>query len=90
MNIKIASGFFAVTLILIGITARAEDIPLPVCCVVNGDKFSDHKREPIHVTYNGRTIPVCCANCARKFEKNPEKYIKLYDAAIKAAATPAK
>lgn len=83
---RIHSGLQAAFIALTVFTsvALADSVPVPVVCVVNGDKFADHKHPPILVTYQGKTMAVCCKNCERKFNKDPEKYLKLYEAAIKA------
>jgi|GEM_PF-4587419 len=60
---------------------------LPEHCVVNGDKFSERSNPPVKVSHDGKTITVCCRKCARKFEKDPAKYIKLYDEALQKEAS---
>ena len=55
---------------------------VPEVCVVNGDKFSERTNPPLQVSHEGKTITVCCRKCARKFEKDPAKYIKLYEEAL--------
>lgn len=60
---------------------QAEDAArpqTPESCVVNGDKFAERKNAPISVTHNGESIYVCCKKCKKKFEQEPEKYIKAY------------
>ena len=32
--------------------------------------------EKIYVDYNGKRIYFCCADCPKKFEANPKKYMK--------------
>lgn len=61
----------------------------PEKCVVNGDKFSEHKKAPITVSHDGQSMDVCCRKCARKFEKEPDKYLKLYKEAQAEAGTTA-
>ena len=75
------------TLVLIASAAFADNIPVPAVCVVSGDRFADHNHPPIMVTAQGKTIAVCCKGCERKFQKDPAKYIQLYEAAIKAPAS---
>ncbi|MEI6561603.1 MAG: hypothetical protein WCO68_05905 [Verrucomicrobiota bacterium] len=77
----IRAAFLVLTLCTV--TAFADG-PVPERCVVSGDRFADHNHAPIQVTYQGRTMAVCCKGCERKFHKDPEKYIKLYDEALKA------
>jgi YHS domain-containing protein len=40
----------------------------------------------IYVDYNERRIYFCCAMCPPKFKKDPEKYLKIVDDQLKAAA----
>jgi len=73
----------ALAVLSFGAIARAGDaLPLETC-VVNGDKFSEH-HAPIMVTYKGRSMFVCCKGCKHKFDKDPEKYLKLWEEALKA------
>ncbi len=70
-----------------GEAAAAKVLPVPTTCVVNGDDFAEHDNPPKQVTYEGKTMTVCCRKCVRKFEKNPAKYTKLYlEAVAKEAA----
>ncbi len=55
---------------------------IPETCVVNGDKFAERTNPPQKVSYEGKTITVCCKKCVRKFQKDPAKYIKLYEEAL--------
>jgi YHS domain-containing protein len=41
----------------------------------------------IYVDYNGRRIYFCCNLCPPVFNKDPEKYIKIVDAELKAQKT---
>jgi YHS domain-containing protein len=49
-------------------------------CVISGEKLGEMGK-PYVMEYKGREIKFCCADCAKKFKKNPEKYIKELDAA---------
>lgn len=69
---------FVFSLLLAGV--RADDAH-PEQCVVNHDKFSEHHHPPITVSYKGQSMVVCCRKCARKFKKDPEKFLKLYEQA---------
>jgi len=62
---------------------KAADVPLEKC-VVNGESFAEHHNPPIEVEANGKKMFVCCRGCQRKFKRDPEKYLKLWDAALKA------
>ena len=74
----IALGFAMTT----GLQAEEAKPRIPEVCVVNGDKFAERKNSPITVSHNGESIVVCCKKCSKKFEKDPEKYIKLYKEAL--------
>ncbi len=67
----------------------ADGTPPFETCVVNHDKFSEHSKGPIDVSYNGRTIQVCCKSCVRKFNKDPEKFLKAWDEALAKSGKPA-
>lgn len=61
----------------------ASDYPIKTC-VVSGDAFGGDLGAPVDITYQGRTIRLCCKSCVKTFNKNPEKYVKKLDDAIKA------
>jgi len=54
-------------------------------CPVSGDKIGD-LGEPIDTLYQGQLIRFCCKGCIKSFNKNPDKYLKVIDAAKKPAA----
>ncbi len=45
----------------------AADLPK---CIVTGGAAS------MTVSYNGKTLPICCSGCRDEFNDNPEKYMK--------------
>jgi YHS domain-containing protein len=55
-------------------------------CPVTGDPINPS----LFVEYNGRKIYFCCAACPPKFNADPEKYIKIVDEQLKAAAASVK
>lgn len=56
--------------------------PYPLStCPVSGEKLGG-MGDPVIYNYNGREIRFCCKNCVKKFEADPDKYIKQIDAAI--------
>lgn len=56
--------------------------PYPLStCPVSGEKLGG-MGDPVIYNYNGREIRFCCHNCVKKFEANPDKYIKQIDADI--------
>ena len=49
-------------------------------CVVSGDKLGE-MADPFVYAYKGREIKFCCKGCLKDFNKNPDKYIKMIEAA---------
>lgn len=62
----------------------AKNYPLTTC-PVSGDKIGD-MGETIDTLYQGQLIRFCCKGCIKSFNKNPDKYLKVIDAAKKPAA----
>ena len=54
-------------------------------CPVSGDKLGG-MGETIDTLYQGQLIRFCCKGCIKSFNKNPDKYLKVIDAAKKSAA----
>ena len=79
---KLKASFSLVLLLTASALLAGDTLPIEKC-VINGDKFSEHKT-PVTVTYKGKSMQVCCNGCARKFKRDPEKFLKLWDAAVKA------
>lgn len=48
--------------------------PVNTMCAVNSEDEVDP--DVPTVTYKGRVVGFCCADCRRKFEKDPEKYME--------------
>lgn len=65
-------------------TEPAKDTYPLTTCVVSGDKLGGGMGEPVKFNYNGREIRFCCQGCIAEFKKNPEKYLKILDAAAAA------
>jgi YHS domain-containing protein len=63
------------------------DYPLETC-VVSGEKLGS-MGEPVDYRYQGRLVRLCCRGCIGTFEKDPEKYLKMIDAAQAARAKDA-
>lgn len=60
-------------------------IPYPLkTCIVSGEPFGGDMGDPIVTSYNGREIKFCCKSCVKKFNKDPEKYLKQMDEQVKA------
>ena len=54
-------------------------------CPVSGDKLGG-MGETIDTLYQGQLIRFCCKGCVKSFNKNPDKYLKVIDAAKKPSA----
>lgn len=63
--------------------ASTDGYPLSTC-VVSGKSLAK-KMKVIEV--QGRTVKVCCGNCAKKVAKNPKPYLAKLDAAVIAQQT---
>ena len=44
-------------------------------CPVSGEALGSNG-PIVNATYKGRTIPLCCKSCLKKFNANPQKYLK--------------
>ncbi len=62
-----------------GVIQSTDGYPLGTC-VLSGEKLKKGKMKVVEV--EGRTIKVCCGNCAKKVKKDPARFIKKLDAAI--------
>ena len=72
-------------------SAQAEVKPYPLdYCIVSGEKFGGDMGKPIVMVYQGQEMKFCCASCPKKFKKDPEKYLKMMDDAVKKAAAEKK
>jgi hypothetical protein len=62
--------------------ANAKPYPLTTC-IVSGEKLGEMGK-PFVFTHDGQEIKLCCKSCKKKFDKDPEKYMKkLSEAAAK-------
>jgi hypothetical protein len=61
--------------------AKVKPYPLDTC-IVSGEKLGGDMGKPIVTVYQGQEIKFCCASCPKKFNKDPEKYIKLMNEAV--------
>lgn len=52
-------------------------------CIVSGEPYGGDLGEPVKITYKGRTVILCCNSCVKKFNRDPEKYMAILDAAAK-------
>jgi YHS domain-containing protein len=53
-------------------------------CPVSGDKLGEMGK-PFVFIYKDREVKLCCKNCKKDFDKDPDKYIKKIAEADKAA-----
>jgi YHS domain-containing protein len=63
--------------------AKNESKPKPYplkTCLVTGDGLDDMD-ERVTTVYMGQTFEFCCKPCLKKFNKNPEKYLKALEKA---------
>lgn len=76
----------------LALTARAEDtnnVPAPTpdkltTCPVSGDKLDGDMGKPYVFTYKGQEVKLCCHDCKKDFDKDPDKYMAKIRAADKA------
>lgn len=66
---------------------RADDqlkpLPYPLAtCFISGDQLGDMGK-PVVFTYEGQELIMCCKDCKKKFDKNPKKYMKIFQDAVK-------
>jgi YHS domain-containing protein len=88
MKIYIAT-ILAIAALSSATPVRAADESKPAYpltkCLVSGEKLGGDMGKPFVFTYEGREIELCCKSCKKEFDKDPAKYMKAYDAAVKAA-----
>jgi YHS domain-containing protein len=71
-----------------GEKAAVDDTYPLETCIVTGAKLGS-MGAPVVYDYEGREIRFCCQGCVRKFEADPEAYVKKMDEAIIAREKPA-
>lgn len=74
---------------LAAVAAHAEDKKAPVpdkltTCPVSGDKLGEMSK-PFVFEYKGREVKLCCKDCKKDFDKDPDKFMKKIIAADKDA-----
>ena len=78
------------TVVLFGFAggSRAADqtpVPYPLTtCFISGEKLGEMGK-PVVFTYQGQEFKMCCKDCKKKFDQNPEKYMKDFQGAVKKA-----
>ena len=50
-----------------------DNKPINTICPVSGDELGSIGK-PVYAEYHGKKIGFCCKDCAKKFQKNPDKY----------------
>jgi hypothetical protein len=69
--------------------AAAKPKPYPLkTCAVTDEKLGDMGK-PYVFTHEGRELKLCCKSCLKKFNKEPQKYVKKIEAAEKKKTAPA-
>ena len=58
-----------------------QPYPLHIC-LVGGDAL-DKMGEPEVIVHEGREIKVCCGGCVATFKKDPARYLKILDEALR-------
>jgi YHS domain-containing protein len=65
-----------------GVDKKAKEDTYPLTtCIVSGQQLGS-MGEPFVYTHEGREIRFCCAGCVKRFEKDPDAYMKKMDQAI--------
>ena len=59
--------------------AKAKPYPLTTC-VVSNEKLGE-MGDPYVFDHNGNQVKLCCKKCLKKFDADPEKYMKKIDEA---------
>lgn len=50
--------------------------PYPLdTCIISDEKLGEMGK-PVAFEYKGQEIKICCKPCRKKFDKDPEKYLK--------------
>ena len=60
--------------------------PLPTC-FISGEKLGEMGKSVVF-TYEGQELKTCCKDCKKRFDKNPGKYMKEFQDAVKKAGGP--
>ena len=60
---------------------KAKPYPLETC-IVSGEKLGEMGK-PFVFVYKDQEVKLCCKNCKKDFDKDPEKYMKIIRAADK-------
>ena len=75
---KIATAFL---LLFLASAVAGEMKPYPLQTCIVSDEPLDPSRQPISINYQGQEVQVCCRECKRDFQKDPDKFLKKIPAA---------
>ena len=79
MKIKLTALLTGLPIMLAANLTQAADEaakPYPLdSCVVSGEKLGE-MGDPYVFTYEGQQIKLCCKSCLKKFDKDPQTYLK--------------
>lgn len=59
----------------VGAVETTADAKVQTHCPVSGEKLGSMGK-PVKVKHGGRTVRLCCKPCVKKFNADPEKYLK--------------
>ena len=84
LALAVALFIFASTSRADGTNSTSASAPKPdllKTCPVSGEKFGGDMGEPVVFVYQGQEVKLCCPMCKPKFDKDPDKYMKVIKAA---------
>jgi hypothetical protein len=56
------------------VTATAKPYPLKTC-IISGEELGSMGK-PVVQVHKGQEVKFCCKSCIKKFDKNPDEYVK--------------
>ena len=71
---KIKLVVIGTILLIAGACSTAKPYNLDTCIVTDNELGS--MGDPISYVYQGQEVKFCCKPCIKKFNKDPEKYLK--------------
>ena len=77
----------AVSMFALAGVSHADDqtkpTPYPLTtCFISGEKLGEMGK-PVVFIYEGQELKMCCKDCKKKFDKDPAKYMKEFQDAVK-------
>jgi hypothetical protein len=73
-------GALAMSALTLASSFAGDSYPLKTC-IVSGDVYGGDLGPPVKITYKGREVILCCNSCVKKFNRDPDKYMAILDAA---------